>query len=102
MVSAGGCPGPGSRVPSRRSITVAIRPKILRSNAVPLPVAEQPEMGIGAAARAPTRSQPRMDVEPASKVRGDGLFEWGWGCPPHRSPGAGDEPLGLSVRGVKG
>src|SRR4051794_17984120 len=73
-VSAGGCPGPGSRVPSRRSITVAIRSKILRSNAVPLPVAEQPEMGIGAAARALTRSQPRMDVETASKELG--LLGW--------------------------
>src|SRR4051794_19969980 len=66
-VSAGGCPGPGSRVPSRRSITVAIRSKILRSNAVPLPVAEQPEMGIGAVARTVRRPQPRMDVETASK-----------------------------------
>src|SRR4051812_20337339 len=65
-VATGGCPGPGSRVPARRSITVAIRSKILRSNAVPLPVAEQPEMGIGAAARALRRSQPRMDVETAS------------------------------------
>ena len=34
-VSAGGCPGPGSPGPWQRSITVAIRSKILGSNSVP-------------------------------------------------------------------
>jgi len=36
-VSAGGCPGLGSLGPSQCSITVAIRSKILMSNAIPCP-----------------------------------------------------------------
>src|SRR5947209_16668690 len=66
-VSAGGCPGPGSPGTSQRSITVAIRSKVLRSTSVPLPAAERPEMGIGTAAGAVGPSQPAMDVETASK-----------------------------------
>src|SRR3954467_1870923 len=67
-VSAGGCPGPGSPGTSQRSITVAIRSKILRSTPVPLPAAERPEMGIGTAAGAVGPSQPAVDVETASKL----------------------------------
>src|SRR3954464_3760659 len=66
-VSAGGCPGPGSPGPSHRSITVAIRSKILTSNIAPLPCRKARD-GHRRGAQVIKPSQPGVDVETGSKA----------------------------------
>src|SRR4051794_8158765 len=67
-VSAGGCPGPGSPGPSHRSITVAIRSKILTSNIAPLPCRKARD-GHRRGAQVIKPSQPGVDVETGSKAK---------------------------------
>src|SRR3954466_14231062 len=70
-VSAGGCPGPGSPGPSHRSITVAIRSKILTSNIAPLPCRKARD-GHRRGAQVIKPSQPGVDVETGSNGRSCG------------------------------